>query len=60
MIRDEPHLPGNPVLSVHQTDIVYYGLNLTDYLHHELGLSGREPWPEDIRPIRFWASFLNY
>jgi hypothetical protein len=54
MMPDEPHLPGNPVLSVHQTDIIYYGFNLADYLRHEFGLPGREKWPEVLRPIRFW------
>jgi hypothetical protein len=52
-IPDEPHLPGNPVLSVHQTDIIHYGFDLADYLRHEFGLP-REPWPERMRPVRFW------
>jgi hypothetical protein len=59
MLPDEPHVRGNPVLSVHQTDIIYYGFNLTDYFYHEFALPGREPWPEVVRPIRFWASFLS-
>jgi hypothetical protein len=54
MMPDEPHLPRNPVFSVHQTDIIYYGFDLADYLRHEFGLSGREPWPEKVRQIRFW------
>ena len=36
MMPDRPHLNGNPVLSVYQTDIVYYGFDLDDYLRHEL------------------------
>lgn len=55
MMPDEPHLPGNPVFSVHQTDIIPYGFDLTDYLRQEFQLPGREPWPEKIRPIRFWG-----
>ncbi len=55
MMPDEPHLPGNPVFSIHQTDIIYYGFDLTDYLRHEFHLPGREPWPKQARPIRFWA-----
>src|SRR5262249_51256843 len=35
MIPAEPHLPGNPVFSVHQTDIIVYGTDLEDYLAHE-------------------------
>ncbi len=54
MMPDEPHLPGNPVFSVHQTDIIHYGFDLSDYLRYEFHLPGREPWPEQVRPIRFW------
>jgi hypothetical protein len=54
MMPDEPHLSGNPVFSVHQTDIIYYGFDLADYLRNEFRLPGREPWPEKVRPIRFW------
>jgi hypothetical protein len=54
MIPDDPHLEGNPIFSVHQTDIIYYGHDLEDYLRHEFELSGREPWSENLRPIRFW------
>lgn len=54
MMPDEPHRPGNPVFSVHQTDIIHYGFDLADYLRHEFHLPGREPWPEKVRPIRFW------
>lgn len=54
MMPDEPHSAGNPVFSVHQTDIIYYGFDLADYLRHEFDLPGREPWPEQVRAIRFW------
>jgi len=54
MMPDEPQSEGNPVFSVHQTDIIYYGFNLADYLRHEFNLPGREPWPAKIQSIRFW------
>ncbi len=54
MMPDEPHVTGNPVFSVHQTDIIYYGFDLADYLRHDFHLPGREPWPENMRQIRFW------
>jgi hypothetical protein len=54
MIPDEPHLPGNPVFSVDQTDIIYWGFDLADALRRTFRMAGREPWPEKIRPIRFW------
>jgi len=54
MMPDEPQSPGNPVFSVHQTDIICYGFDLADYLRHEFNLPGRELWPAQIRTIRFW------
>jgi hypothetical protein len=54
MLPDEPHLAGNPVFSVHQTDIIVYGVDLANYLRIEFGLPGDVPCPEQERPIRFW------
>ena len=54
---DRPHAAGNPVFSVHQTDIIYYGADLRDYLLHEfLGDKdlGRWPIPDSVRRIEFW------
>jgi hypothetical protein len=56
-IPDRPHEPGNPVFSVHQTDIIYYGGNLANYLENEFAyyferqhrLEGR------IKSIEFWS-----
>jgi hypothetical protein len=59
MIPDEPHLPGNPVLSVHQTDIIYYGFDLADYLGREFNLPGRQSWPDEVRQVRFWSSIAG-
>jgi hypothetical protein len=58
MIPAEPHLPGNPVFSVHQTDIIVYGTDLRDYLAHEFLMTeeDQEEWtiPSGTRPIAFW------
>jgi hypothetical protein len=55
MMPDEPDLPGNPVFSVHQTDITHYGANLEDYLCNEFKLPTVNPSkPDQICPIRFW------
>jgi hypothetical protein len=54
MMPDEPCLAGNPVLSIHQTDIIHYGYDLANYLRREFHLPGLKPWPEQIRAIRFW------
>ncbi len=53
-IPAEPHLPGNPVLSVHQTDIIHYGSDLRDYWRREFHLAREDRWPDAVRSIRFW------
>jgi hypothetical protein len=58
MIPAEPHVAGNPVFSVHQTDIIVYGADLRDYLSHEflMNQDGRDVWPvpTGTRRIDFW------
>ena len=55
---------GNPVLSIHQADIIVYGDDLRGYLLHELfGTGGRcaagEPILERWCRIPFWGSFVS-
>lgn len=46
---------GHPVLSVHQTDIIYYGSDLSDYIRHEFaGLPG------EIESARATVGFWSY
>jgi hypothetical protein len=63
----EPLLAGNPILSVYQTDIIYYGHDLWDYFVNEFG-SETERWASfkqrtndeqsaSFRRIRFWSEF---
>lgn len=54
MMPDRPCESGNPVFSVYQTDIIYYGFDLDDYFRHEFNLPDRKPWPAEVRPIEFW------
>ena len=58
MIPDRPHQVGNPVFSVQQTDIIYYGCDLRDYFLHEfICKSEQGVWPmpsESLREIEFW------
>lgn len=57
MIPAEPHERGNPVFSVHQADIIYYGIDLRDYFVHEFYAQkdiGIWPIPDRMRKIRFW------
>lgn len=60
MMPDNPHELGNPVFSVHQTDIIFYGADLPDYLVHEFLMAEDEQrnWTvaSGTRPIAFWDS----
>jgi hypothetical protein len=47
---------GNPVFSVHQTDVIYYGNDLADWFNHEFGVplpawAARQP-----RRVPFWSA----
>jgi hypothetical protein len=56
----EPCRVGNPVFSIVQTDIVYYGSNLAHYLLNEFveqDLSHRRP--EDIQRIDIWSDYAE-
>jgi hypothetical protein len=58
-IPDSPHEEGNPVFSVHQTDIIYYGRDLAEYLENEWGYyffgQGRYKITEPVKSIAFWS-----
>lgn len=55
----DPDHTGMPVLSMYQTDIIYYGTDLADYFRQEFGIPA--PTPEDHRyaTIPFWSYFLE-
>jgi hypothetical protein len=61
-IPDRPNEAGNPVFSVYETDIIYYGANLGNYLENEFsyyfGRSGYNLEGE-IRNIEFWSQFAE-
>jgi hypothetical protein len=54
-IPEEPCEAGNPVFSVHQSDIVYYGADLANYITNEFSVPHQYVLRDGIRPIRFWA-----
>lgn len=60
----EPNKIGNPVFSIHQTDIIIYGANLRDCLlrefHQLLGVPAPRvtTWTNDYTKIPFWGEFL--
>jgi hypothetical protein len=52
---------GHPVLSVHQTDIIYYGLDLADWVSQEFGGPGLDRGDAAWDPratVPFWRDFL--
>ena len=57
-LPSEPHEAGNPVFSVYQSDVIYYGVNLTDYFEREL-VDPRRPFRDHIRRIRFWSDLVD-
>ena len=51
----------HPVLSVYQTDIIYYGVDLSDYIHQEFGgpgMSRADPAWQPVATVPFWRDFL--
>jgi hypothetical protein len=57
-----PSESGNPIFSVYQTDIIYYGVDLLDYLHNEFRVEfGRDQYGihGDIRSIPFWSRLVE-
>jgi hypothetical protein len=54
---------GHPVLSMWQTDIVYYGVDLIDYVHQEFGGPGMnrtDPRRDPQGSVAFWLDLLDF
>jgi hypothetical protein len=51
---------GHPVLSVYQTDIIFYGTDLADYIRNEFSGTGPSISEDWITPplVPFWGDFL--
>lgn len=59
-IPERPSEAGNPVFSVYQTDIIYYGSHLANYFENEFAYYFGTPGyvlPEPIKRIEFWSAF---
>ena len=54
----EPNEAGNPVFSIHQSDVIYYGVDLDDYFEREFG-DPRGSVAETIRHISFWSDLVD-
>jgi len=58
-IPSEPVAGGNPIYSVHQMDIIYYGATLKEYLEVEFLDGARSTISNSFRPIRFWSDVVE-
>ena len=57
-IPQEPALAGNPVFSVMQTDVIYYGNDLVSYFANEFHLTVFESVTSP-RHIEFWSELAG-
>ena len=60
-IPSKPHETGNPILSVHQMDIIYYGFDLATYFRNEfhLRLPDNFEIPQNPKYIEFWSEHTS-
>ncbi|MBE9102630.1 SMI1/KNR4 family protein [filamentous cyanobacterium LEGE 07170] len=58
-IPDAPSEIGNPVFSVYQTDIIFYGFDLSHYLEREFGVANPNTIPDEPRKIAFWEEIVG-
>ena len=60
-IPSSPAEAGNPVYSVYQTDIIYYGFDLIDHLSTEFGFPRPPAYFRPIEPkkIAFWSNLVS-
>jgi hypothetical protein len=58
-LPEQPHEAGNPVFSVHQSDVIYYGTDLIDYFEREFMGRSHRPWPDQIKYIPFWSDLVG-
>ena len=60
VMSSEPCVAGQPVLSVMQTDIIIYGLDLPHYLSQEFDFEPVAPVPEKVKvTIPFWMQLVG-
>lgn len=53
---------GHPVLSIHQTDVIYYGSDIAEYIHRELARELVPRWDDPTwtphSTVAFWTDIL--
>jgi hypothetical protein len=57
-IPSEPNETGNPIFSIVQSDVIYYGTDLADYFEREF-VNNQKPLITHIKPIRFWSDLVE-
>lgn len=57
LAADPAYVP-SPVFSVYQTDVIYYGDNLLDYIAHEFSSPPRHPSPQR-QYVPFWSDLAE-
>ncbi len=56
----DPAPVGAPVFSIWQTDVVYYGDDLLDYLAHDFEAKPFEEHPRTVYPrVPFWSDVVE-
>lgn len=58
-LPDQPNEVGNPVLSIYQTDIIYYGSDLNNYFRNELASANKFGSLGKVKPVPFWSKIAD-
>lgn len=58
-IPASPGTKGNPIFSVHQTDIIYYGFDIAHYFMNEFRITNPYTVPNEPRQINFWCDICG-
>ncbi len=56
-LASDPGVKPSPVFSVHQTDVIYYGDNLLDYVAHEFSVPPFNP--SEPTHVPFWSDLAT-
>jgi hypothetical protein len=57
-LPEEPREPGNPVLSVFYSGVIFYGNNLADYFEREFSERPVVTGPDETKHIPFWSDLV--
>jgi hypothetical protein len=61
-ICEQPEAAGNPILSVWQTDVIYYGSELQDYFAREFSAQStppERPFSRELAGVPFWSELVD-